>query len=188
MGTGEPFDNYDNVINFVRIISSQFGLDIGARHITVSTSGIPDKIIRYGQEGLQINLAVSLHAPSNEIRDKIMPINRRYPLDVLIPAIEEYYKESKREMTFEYIMIKDLNDSLQCCEQLVKIVKKTHGFVNLIPYNEVMENEFKRSSNNKIHQFHDYLLKQGVKATIRKEFGSDIDAACGQLRAKYESK
>lgn len=188
MGTGEPFDNYDNVLNFIRIINSQFGLDIGARHITVSTCGIVPNIIRYGKEGLQINLAISLHAPNNEIRDKIMPINKLYPLEKLIPALMQYYNDSNREMTFEYIMIKDLNDSLDCARQLVEIVKKTHGFVNLIPYNEVMENDFKRSSNNKIHLFHDFLLKNGIKATIRKEFGSDIDAACGQLRARYEHK
>ncbi len=186
MGTGEPFDNYDNVINFIRIINSQFGLDIGARHITVSTCGIVPNILRYGKEGLQINLAVSLHAPSNEIRDKIMPINKMYPLEKLIPSLVQYYKDSKREMTFEYIMIKDLNDSDECAYKLVELIKPTHGFVNLIPYNEVIENDFKRSSNNRIHSFHKILLDSGIKATIRKEFGSDIDAACGQLRARYD--
>lgn len=186
MGTGEPFDNYDNVINFIRIINSQFGLDIGARHITVSTCGIVPNILRYGKEGLQINLAVSLHAPSNEIRDKIMPINKMYPLEKLIPSLVQYYKDSKREMTFEYIMIKDLNDSDECAYKLVELIKPTHGFVNLIPYNEVIENDFKRSSNNRIHSFHKILLDTGIKATIRKEFGSDIDAACGQLRARYD--
>ena len=188
MGTGEPFDNYDNVINFIRIINSQFGLDIGARHITVSTCGIVPGILKYGKEGLQINLAVSLHAPTNEIRNQIMPINKTYPLEKLIPALIQYYQDSKREMTFEYIMIKDLNDTEECAYKLIDLIRPTHGFVNLIPYNEVMENDFKRSSNNRIHKFHDILLKNGIKATIRKEFGSDIDAACGQLRARYEHK
>ncbi len=188
MGTGEPFDNYDNVINFIRIINSQFGLDIGARHITVSTCGIVPGILKYGKEGIQINLAVSLHAPTNEIRNQIMPINKTFPLEVLIPALIQYYKDSKREMTFEYIMIKDLNDTPECAYKLIDLIRPTHGFVNLIPYNEVMENDFKRSSNNRIHAFHDILLKNGIKATIRKEFGSDIDAACGQLRARYEHK
>ena len=186
MGTGEPFDNYDNVINFIKIINSQFGLDIGARHITVSTCGIVPGILKYGKEGLQINLAISLHAPTNEIRNQIMPINKTYPLEKLIPAIIQYYNDSKREMTFEYIMIKDLNDTEECAYKLIDLIRPTHGFVNLIPYNEVMENDFKRSSNNRIHKFHDILLKNGIKSTIRKEFGSDIDAACGQLRARHE--
>ena len=188
MGTGEPFDNYDNVMEFIRTINCPFGLGIGARHITVSTCGIVPNILRYGKEGLQVNLAVSLHAPTNEIRDKIMPINKMYPLEKLIPSLVTYYQESGREMTFEYIMIKDLNDSDECAYKLIDLIKPTHGFVNLIPYNEVMENEFRRSSNNRIHNFHDILLKAGIKATIRKEFGADIDAACGQLRARYEHK
>jgi len=188
MGTGEPFDNYDEVINFIRIANSQAGLDIGARHITVSTSGLPKEIIRYGQEGLQINLAVSLHAPNDEIRNKIMPINRAYPLDVLMDAVMKYYKESGREVTFEYIMISGLNDTDECLAQLIRLVKPTHGFINLIPYNEVMENDFRRPSNNKIHSFHQALLAAGIKTTVRKEFGSDIDAACGQLRARYAKK
>jgi 23S rRNA (adenine2503-C2)-methyltransferase len=188
MGTGEPFDNYDNVINFIRVANSQAGLDIGARHITVSTSGVVPSILRYGKEGLQINLAVSLHAPTNEIRDKIMPINKAYPLEKLMPAVMQYYKDSGREVTFEYIMIAGLNDTDECAEQLIKLIKPTHGFINLIPYNEVMENDFRRPSNNRIHLFHDRMLKAGIKATIRKEFGADIDAACGQLRARYERK
>lgn len=186
MGTGEPFDNYDEVLNFIRIANSQFGLDIGARHITVSTAGVIPKIIQYGKEGLQINLAVSLHAPNDEIRNKIMPINQAYPLEKLIPAVMEYYHESGREVTFEYIMIAGLNDSDACADELIKLIKPTHGFINLIPYNEVMENDFRRPSNNRVHYFHDKLLQAGIKATIRKEFGADIDAACGQLRARYE--
>jgi 23S rRNA (adenine2503-C2)-methyltransferase len=188
MGTGEPFDNYDEVMNFIKTANSQFGLDIGARHITVSTAGVVPSILRYGKEGLQINLAVSLHAPNDEIRNQIMPINQAYPLTKLIPAVKQYYKDSGREVTFEYIMISGLNDSDECAQELIKLVKPTCGFINLIPYNEVMENDFRRPSNNRIHAFHDLLLQAGIKATIRKEFGADIDAACGQLRARYERK
>ncbi len=186
MGTGEPFDNYDNVMEFIRIINNQKALAIGARHITVSTSGIPDKIIKYGQEGLQINLAISLHAPNNELRNKLMKINKAYPLEVLIPAVSEYIKLSSRRVTYEYIMLKDVNDSLEHAKELVELIKPTYAYVNLIPYNQVDENGYKRADNNKVHAFMDYLIKHGVTTTIRKEFGSDIDAACGQLRAKEQ--
>ncbi|HBD06207.1 MAG TPA: 23S rRNA (adenine(2503)-C(2))-methyltransferase RlmN [Firmicutes bacterium] len=186
MGTGEPFDNYDNVMRFVRIVNSQFGLAIGARHITVSTSGVIPGILRYGKEGLQINLAISLHAPNNELRNKLMPINRKYPLEQLMEAVIQYGKDSNdRRVTYEYIMIEDFNDSMECCDQLIELIKPTYGYVNLIPYNNVVENRYKRSSNNRIHRFHDKLMKSGIKTTIRKEFGADIEAACGQLRAKY---
>lgn len=188
MGTGEPFDNYDNVMKFIRIINCQFGCEIGARHITVSTCGIVPSILKYGKEGLQINLAVSLHAPTNEIRNKIMPVNQAYPLEKLIPAVIQYYKDSGREVTFEYILINNLNDTDECADELIKLVKPTHGFVNLIPYNEVMENEFRTPSGNRVHHFHDRLLKAGIKTTVRKQFGADIDAACGQLRARYAKK
>jgi 23S rRNA (adenine2503-C2)-methyltransferase len=188
MGTGEPFDNYDEVIRFIKIVNDQAGLEIGARHITVSTCGIVPGILKYGKEGLQVNLAISLHAPTNEIRDKIMPVNKAYPLEKLMPAVMEYYRDSGREVTFEYILISGLNDTEECADELIRLVKPTHGFVNLIPYNEVMENDFRRPSNNRVHLFHDRLLKAGIKTTIRKEFGSDIDAACGQLRARYERK
>jgi len=188
MGTGEPFDNYDNVISFVKTANSQFGLDVGARHITVSTAGVVPGILQYGKEGLQINLAISLHAPIDEIRDKLMPINKAYPLNQLMEAVDQYYIDSGRQVTFEYIMIKDLNDTDECLSELISLIKPRHGFINLIPYNEVMENDFRRSSNNRVHIFHDALLQAGIKSTIRKEFGSDIDAACGQLRARYEHK
>lgn len=186
MGTGEPFDNYDNVIDFVRIINEQKGLSIGARHITVSTCGIPEKIIRYGKEGLQVNLAISLHAPNNELRSKIMPINRAYPLEVLIPAIAEYIESANRRVTYEYIMLKDVNDSLEHAKQLVELIRPTYAYVNLIPYNPVDEHGYQRAESNKVKAFMDYCIKHGVNTTIRKEFGTDIDAACGQLRAKQE--
>lgn len=189
MGTGEPFDNYDNVISFIRNVNSPFGLDIGARHITVSTCGVVPGILRYGKEGLQVNLAISLHAPDDERRDRIMPINHAYPLEQLIPAIIQYYKDSGgRRCTFEYVMIKDFNDSIADAKMLYNLIYPTHGFVNLIPLNPVKEKGLLRSDDEKIEAFHKYLLSKGIKSTIRKEFGSDIDAACGQLRAKYARK
>ena len=188
MGTGEPFDNYDNVMSFIRIVNDQKALAIGARHITVSTCGLPDKIIKYGQEGLQINLAISLHAPNNELRNKIMPVNKAYPLEVLIPAVKKYIELADRRVTYEYIMLKDVNDSLEHARQLVELIKPTYAYVNLIPYNSVDENGFKRADNERVHAFMDYLMKHGVTTTVRKEFGSDIDAACGQLRAKNEKR
>lgn len=187
MGTGEPFDNYDNVLSFIRIINSQFGLDIGARHITVSTCGVVPGILKFGKEGLQINLAISLHAPNDEIRDKLMPINKAYPLEKLIPAIIQYGKDSNgRRVTFEYILIRGINDTIECAKELSKLIAPTFGYVNLIPYNPVMENGFERSPDINVNAFHSYLLKKHIKSTVRKEFGSDIDAACGQLRAKHK--
>ena len=186
MGTGEPFDNYDHVLDFVRIINDQKAFAIGARHITVSTCGIPDKIIQYGQEGLQINLAISLHAPNNELRNSLMKVNKAYPLEVLIPAVKKYIELANRRVTYEYIMLKDVNDSIKHAEELVELIKPTYAYVNLIPYNQVDENGYKRADNERVKAFMDYLMKHGVTTTIRKEFGSDIDAACGQLRAKHQ--
>lgn len=188
MGTGEPFDNYDNVIDFVRILNDQKALAIGARHITVSTCGIPDKIIRYGREGLQVNLAISLHAPNNELRSKIMKVNKAYPLEVLIPAVKDYIDHAGRRVTYEYIMLKDVNDSLEHAKELVELIRPTYAYVNLIPYNPVIENGYDRAESEKVHAFMDYCIKHGVNTTIRKEFGTDIDAACGQLRAKEVGK
>lgn len=184
MGTGEPFDNYDNVIDFVRIVNHPKALAIGARHITVSTCGIVDKIIQYGKEGLQINLAISLHAPNNEIRNRLMKINKVYPIEEVISAVKIYEKEANRRVTFEYILLKDINDSLKCADELSDLIRGTLAYVNLIPYNPVDENEFKRSDDKQVRLFMDRLIKRGVTCTIRKEFGTDIDAACGQLRAK----
>ena len=187
MGTGEPFDNYDNVLSFIRILNSPFALDIGARHITVSTCGVVPSILRFGKEGLQVNLAISLHAPTNELRDKLMPINKAYPLEKLIPAIIQYGNDSNgRRVTFEYILIKGVNDSIEDAKKLERLIRPAFGYVNLIPYNPVVENGYERADDESVTLFHNYLLSKKVKSTIRKEFGSDIDAACGQLRAKYE--
>lgn len=187
MGTGEPFDNYDNVMDFIRIINAQKGLSIGARHITVSTCGITEGIKRYAREGLQTNLAISLHAPNDELRNKLMKINKAYPLSKLMSAIKEYEEIADRRVTYEYLLIEGINDTKECAEELLNLIKGTMGYVNLIPYNETNKNSYKRSSNNRVHTFLDYLKKGGVNATIRKEFGSDIDAACGQLKAKVDN-
>ncbi len=186
MGTGEPFDNYDNVMDFVRIVNNQKGLAIGARHITVSTCGLVEGIKKYAREGLQTNLAISLHAPNNELRNQLMKVNKAYPLEVLMEAIKEYEAIANRRVTYEYLLIQDVNDNKENAEELIKLIKGTMGYVNLIPYNETNKNDYKRPTGNRIHAFLDWLIKGGVNATIRKEFGSDIDAACGQLKAKVE--
>ena len=188
MGTGEPFDNYENVLDFIRILNHPYGFAIGARHITVSTCGIVPQIYRYAKAGLQINLAISLHAPNNEIRNKIMPINRQYDINELMEAVKFYEKTAGRRVTFEYILLKDINDSKECAIELSKLIKGTLAYVNLIPFNPVNELKYRRSDEKSVHDFLDTLMKNGVTATIRKEFGTDIDAACGQLRAKNEKK
>ena len=188
MGTGEPFDNYDNVMSFIRILNHPKALAIGARHLTVSTCGIPNRIRQYAREGLQINLAISLHAPSQTLRSQLMKIGEAFPLDELMSAVREYVAIAGRRVTFEYIMIDEVNDSLEHAQQLVSLIKGILAYVNLIPYNEVMENGYRRSRDHRVKAFLDYLTRKGVTATIRKEFGADIDAACGQLRAKHDEK
>ena len=184
MGTGEPFDNYDNVMKFIRILNNPHGFAIGARHLTVSTCGLVEKIREYANEGIQINLAISLHAPSDKIRNKIMPISLKYPLDQLMDAVKYYEATAKRRVTFEYLLLEDINDSIENAKELAKLIKGTTSYVNLIPYNPVGELKYKRTSGNRVHRFMDALIKEGVNVTVRKEFGTDIDAACGQLRAK----
>ena len=186
MGIGEPFDNYDNLIKFFKIINHPKGLAIGARHITVSTCGIIPKILEFSEFPLQINLAISLHAPNNEIRDKIMPINKAYPINELIPALKTYLNKTNRRITFEYIMLDGINDSEECALELVNLVKDINCYINLIPYNETNNIEFKRTKTIQIMRFYDILKKSRVNVTIRREFGGNIDAACGQLRSKKE--
>ena len=186
MGIGEPFDNYDNLINFFKIINHPKGLAIGARHITVSTCGLVPKILEFADFPLQINLAISLHAPTNEIRDKIMPINKAYNLDVLMPAVKKYLEKTNRRLTFEYILLNDINDTEECALNLVKLVKGINCYINLIPYNETNNLEFKRTNTIQIMRFYDILKKNNVSVTIRREFGGKISAACGQLRSKKE--
>ena len=183
MGIGEPFDNYDNVMKFIKIVNDSKGIDIGARHITISTCGIVPKIKEFTKENTQVNLAISLHAPNNALRDKIMPINKVYNLDMLIPAIKEYIIVTNRRVTFEYIMLKDVNDTPECALELAKLIKGMNAYVNLIPYNETENISFKRSENVKIMEFYDILKKSNINVTIRKEFGGLLSAACGQLRS-----
>ncbi len=186
MGIGEPFDNYDNLIKFLKIINHPKGLAIGARHITVSTCGIVPKILEFSEFPLQINLAISLHAPNNELRNKIMPINKAYPLDKLISALKVYLEKTNRRVTFEYILLSGVNDSTECALELVKLVKGVNCYINLIPYNETNNLDFKRTKTIQIMRFYDILKKNNVNVTIRREFGSKISAACGQLRSKKE--
>lgn len=184
MGTGEPFDNYDNVMEFVRIINHPNGLAIGARHITISTCGLIPGIQRYSDEGIQTNLAISLHAPNDEIRNQLMPINRRYPLDDLRRAISDYIDKTNRRVTFEYILLKDVNDSLVDARQLAHYLRGLNAYVNLIPYNSVDEHGYQPSDQETIEKFKSELLRLHINVTLRKEHGRDIDGACGQLRAK----
>lgn len=186
MGIGEPFDNYDNLCRFLKIVNHPKGMAIGARHITVSTCGVVPKVLEFSEFPLQINLAVSLHAPNNEIRDKIMPINKAYPLEKLIPALKTYLERTNRRITFEYILLKDINDSTKCAEELSKLVKGINCYINLIPYNETENIGFKRTNTIQIMRFYDILKKNNVNVTIRREFGGKISAACGQLRSKKE--
>ena len=184
MGIGEPFDNYDNIINFIKIVNNPYGLAIGARHITVSTCGLVPKIKEFALLPLQVNLAISLHAPNNELRSRLMPVNKAYPLDILMSTLKEYSKKTNRRITIEYVMLKEVNDSLKEADELVNLLRGMNAYVNLIPYNETSHIEFKKSNKNQIMAFYDYLKKNKINVTIRKEFGAGIDAACGQLRAK----
>lgn len=188
MGTGEPFDNYENVMNFTKTINHDCGLAISGRHITISTCGIAPKIIEFAKAHTQYNLAISLHAPNNELRNRLMPINRAYPLEVLMEAIREYSRLNNRRLTFEYILLKGINDQDRHADELSNLLKGMNAYVNLIPYNEVDEHGYKSVDRKSAMVFYDKLMKKGIRCTIRKEHGGDIDAACGQLRAKKEKE
>ena len=187
MGIGEPFDNYDNVIEFVKTINDAKGLAIGSRHITISTCGIVPKIKEFSEFPLQVNLAISLHFAFDEKRSKYMPINKKYNLDSLFEAIKYYYDKTGRRVTFEYILLKGINDSLEDAKKLAELVKVTNGYVNLIPYNKTMHN-LERTDDKIRDAFFDYLIKAKVNAVVRKEHGTKIDAACGQLRVNHNPK
>ena len=186
MGIGEPFDNYDNLLSFFRIINDPKGLQIGARHITVSTCGIVPKILECSDFPLQVNLAISLHAPNNSIRNRLMPINKVYPIEKVMDAIDIYIKKTNRRVTFEYILLEGINDRNEDALELSKLVKDKNCYINLIPYNETNNFGYKRTKPIQIMKFYDILKKNNVNVTIRKEFGSKISAACGQLRSKKE--
>ena len=186
MGIGEPFDNYDNLVKFIKIVNYSKGINLGSRHITVSTCGIVPKIYEFANLPFQVNLAISLHAPNNLIRDKIMPINKIYKIEKVIKAINDYIKLTNRRVTFEYIMLKGINDSLDNARELANLIRGINCYVNLIPYNETENISFKRTEKEQILKFYDILKKEKINVTIRREFGSNISAACGQLRAKGE--
>lgn len=187
MGIGEPFDNFNNVVNFLDIVNDQSGLSIGARHITVSTSGLAHKIYEFADLDSQINLAVSLHAPNDELRTSLMKINRAFPIEKLMDSIDYYLEKTNRRVTFEYILIKGVNDKEEHAYQLAALLKnKRHlSYVNLIPYNPVSEHiQYERSTNEAIEHFAKTLQQQRINCGVRYEQGADIDAACGQLRSK----
>lgn len=188
MGIGEPFDNYDAMMNFLKVINHEKGLNIGARHITVSTSGIVPKIYQFADEQLQINFAVSLHAPNQEARQKLMPIARAYKLDELMEAVRYYTKKTGRRVSFEYGLMSGENDSVEVAEELSALIKGIKCHVNLIPVNYVPERDYVRTARSQIFAFEKTLKKNGINVTIRREQGSDIAAACGQLRAQERSE
>ena len=188
MGIGEPFDNYDNVINLIEIINHPKGIALGSRHITISTCGLVPKIREFMNYDKQVNLAISLHAPNNEIRNKIMNINKAYPIEEVISAVRDYINKTNRRVTFEYIMLRGVNDSLECAIELSNLLRGINCYVNLIPYNETSHIEFKKSSKEDIMKFYDTLKKNNINVTIRREFGSKVSAACGQLRSNYEEE
>ena len=186
MGIGEPFDNYDNLIKFIEIINNPKGIELGSRHITVSTCGVVPKIKEFMKLPYQVNLAISLHAPNDEIRNTIMPINKAYPIPVLINALKEYIQKTNRRVTFEYILLDQVNDTSECARELANLVKGMNCYINLIPYNETNNISYKRTKSENITNFYDILKKNKINVTIRREYGSKISAACGQLRSKKE--
>lgn len=185
MGTGEPFDNYDEVIKFLKTVNNQNGLNIGMRHITISTSGLVPKIIEFADSGLQCTLAISLHAADNATRNTLMPINKKYKLDELMEACRYYIKKTNKRITFEYALIKDINDNTENAEKLAGLIRGMLCHVNLIPINKVEEKVFDKSTKIAIDKFKNILESYGIEATVRRELGSDINAACGQLRQQY---
>ncbi|MCV4235242.1 23S rRNA (adenine(2503)-C(2))-methyltransferase RlmN [Virgibacillus sp. LDC1] len=191
MGIGEPFDNYENMSDFIRVIKDHKGLAIGPRHITVSTSGLANKIVEFADSDLGVNLAISLHAPNDEIRTRIMKINKAIPIEKLMAAIDYYLEKTNRRITLEYILLKDVNDQREHALELAELVGERRNLanVNLIPYNPVDEHsQYQRSTKESITSFYDTLKKQGISCSVRLEHGTDIDAACGQLRSKQIKK
>ena len=184
MGIGEPLNNYNNVVNAIRIINNPKGINIGARHISVSTSGLVPAIYRLADENIQCTLSISLHATTNEKRSSMMPVNNAFPIEELLQACKDYIAKTNRRISFEYALAKDNNDNLEDAKRLVKLLKGMICHVNLIPINKIENGAYTKSSNENIIKFRDYLNDHGIVATIRRELGSDIDAACGQLRRK----
>ena len=185
MGIGEPLDNYDNVIKSIRIMNNQKGLNIGARHISVSTSGLVPKIYDLAKENIPCTLSISLHATTDEKRSAMMPVNNAYNISQLLEACKQYIKTTNRRISFEYAMIKDVNDSDACAYDLAALLKGMLCHVNLIPANEIVESSHKRSTNERLESFIKILNSRGINATVRRSLGSDIDASCGQLRSRH---
>lgn len=187
MGIGEPFDNYDNVVKFLDITTCPFGINKGVRHITVSTCGIVPKIKEFANLKNGVNLAISLHAPNDKIRNQIMKINKIYNIETLLEAVDYYINTTNRRVAIEYVMLKDLNDNIACANELASILKGKNIYVNLIPYNQTSSN-LKASDKKNIMKFYDILKSRGIDVTVRREFGDSIDAACGQLSSKYQEE
>lgn len=183
MGIGEPFDNYDNMLNAMKIINSPYAIGLGYRKITISSCGLMDKMLNFAKEMPQINLAISLHAPNQEIRSQIMPISRKYKYEDVIKGIDDLIALTNRRITLEYILIKDVNDKYENAVELANIFKNKLVYVNLIPYNPVLNNAFNYERTIRAKQFQKELTELGIQCTLRQEFGTEIDAACGQLRA-----
>ena len=186
MGTGEPFDNYDAVMKALSIINHPYALEIGARHISISTCGLVPMIYRFADEDVQYNLAISLHASNDELRSKLMPVAKAYSLEDLFKALRYYSDKHNRRLTFEYLLLEDVNDQAKNADELKKLMKGINGYINLIPYNSVKEKDYHSSSEKATLAFYDMLKKRGVAVTLRQKKGDDIDAACGQLRANYD--
>lgn len=184
MGMGEPLDNFDNVMRFLALVTDEKGVNISMRNISLSTCGLVPRIEDMLKKHLQLTLSISLHAPSDELRSKIMPINKRYPIDELLGVCRKYVSETSRRISFEYAMLAGVNDSDECAKLLASKLKGMLCHVNLIPVNEVAESPFKPSSPERVERFVEILGKSGVNATVRRKLGSDIDASCGQLRLK----
>lgn len=185
MGMGEPLDNFDNAMRFLELIGDENGLNLSIRNISLSTCGIVPKIYELMDRHLQLTLSVSLHAPNNEMRSRVMPINKKYPIEELMTACRKYTKETSRRISFEYAMIKDVNDSDRCAYELASLLKGMLCHVNLIPANEITESKHKRSTVERQERFIEILNSRGVNATVRRSLGSDIDASCGQLRSRH---
>ena len=188
MGSGEPMDNYDNLIRFIRLLSGEGGLNISQRNITVSTCGIVPRIRQLAEENLAITLALSLHAPNDEVRKSLMPVARVYPISEVLDACHYYFEKTGRRLTFEYSLVQGVNDNLEEARALVHLIKDQHGHVNLIPVNPIKERDYVQSGKKAIEAFQGYLEKNGINVTVRREMGRDIDGACGQLRKSYIDK
>ena len=185
MGSGEPMDNYDNVVRFIRLISNEKGLNISQRNLTISTCGIVPGIKKFAEEGLQVTLALSLHAPNDEVRKTLMPIANSFKLKDVLEACHYYFEKTGRRLTFEYSLVKGVNDNLEEAKALTELIKDQHGHVNLIPVNPIKERDYVQSDRKAIEQFKNYLERHGINATVRREMGRDIGGACGQLRKSY---